>query len=148
MRRIARLGTVGAGAALLLGAMSSVSYAAGYVDPKSSCASSEQDAGGVDCRVQFYTDSNYNVYSALSWFDAYGEELGAWDQATDGRGSYSKATWTVSGTTHTAEVYATGGVGDLKTKDLSIPEGVRVTLKACQTDNGGLYNCHSRTATA
>ncbi|MDF6040763.1 hypothetical protein LRD69_00975 [Streptomyces sp. JH14] len=144
MRRLARMSVVAVSAAALFAAMSGVSYA--WTQPLSLCEGSEKDAGGVDCNVGFWTDLSYLDKAGSGWFTAYGEGLTAWDQHADGYGVYAKATWAAGG--QSGEVWATGGSGDSKSVDLSFPEGAKITLKVCQTDNGGLYNCLSVTATA
>ncbi|WP_328910223.1 hypothetical protein OG230_12305 [Streptomyces sp. NBC_00234] len=144
MRRLARSILVAASAAALFGAMSGVSYA--WTQPLSLCEGSEQDAGAVDCHVRFWTDNSYLEEAGIGYFTAYGERLTARDSHADGYGVYAKATWAAGG--QSGEVWATGGSGDSDSADLTFPEGSKITLKVCQTDNGGLYNCLSVTATA
>ncbi|MFF1833438.1 hypothetical protein ACFVXE_04375 [Streptomyces sp. NPDC058231] len=138
------MSVVTASAVALFGAMSGVSYA--WTQPLSLCDGSADDAGGVDCHVRFYTDNSYLEEAGIGYFTAYGEQLTAKDSHADGFGVYAQATWAAGG--QSGEVRATGGSGGTKSVNLSFPEGAKITLKVCQTDNGGLYNCLSVTATA
>ncbi|MFI7410822.1 hypothetical protein ACIBU0_19380 [Streptomyces sp. NPDC049627] len=131
---------------MLLGAMSGTSFA--WTMPMYLCEGSEKDAGGVDCAVRFYTDNSYLVDAGVASFYAYDEILTAWDQEKDGLGVYVKASWTSGGTSHSREVAAVNGSGDVDSANLDIPEGTKVTVKACQRQSGEIHNCLTVTATA
>ncbi|WP_327716722.1 hypothetical protein OG381_15710 [Streptomyces sp. NBC_00490] len=140
MRTRARVGLVGAAAAVLVGTVSGVAWADNNVH---SCTASPSDDGGRDCSFWFYKEDG-NTQVGYAGFQAYGEHLIADDSWTDGRGVFVSASWSGG----YKEIWATGGNGDYENVDLSIGEGVSVTVTACQTDNGALLNCATQTSRA
>jgi hypothetical protein len=140
---------VGAIAVAAVGATSSAAYADVYT---STCFASVDDSGGVDCEVDYFpnSDTNPNNLAGAAGFEAYGEHLYAYDFKADGRGVYVAARWYDShtGLNHFYDYRLTSGAHTSHDENLSIPEGIKVTLTGCQTDNGSLLNCRNRTATA
>ncbi|MBC9715655.1 hypothetical protein H9Y04_24220 [Streptomyces sp. TRM66268-LWL] len=140
MRVRAKLGVVGATAAMLFGAMAGVAHADSGV---AGCGAEPSDAGGVSCTFWFYKPDG-NTEAGIAGFVAYGEHISAQDRDVDGRGVFISASWSGG----YKELWVTGGDTSRKEANLSIAEGVSVTVKACQTNNGSLINCATRTAKA
>lgn len=149
MRNALKVTLVGAVAALIVGGTSSAAYA----DYKgSTCFAASDDNGGVNCEIDYWpnSDTNPNNLAGAAGFRAYGEHLYVEDLKADGRGVYVAARWydSSTGLNHYYDYKLTSGAGSGYDENLSIPEGIKVTVTGCQTDNGSLLNCISRTATA
>ncbi|MEV6104509.1 hypothetical protein AB0M28_07290 [Streptomyces sp. NPDC051940] len=101
------------------------------------CWAEDGDAGGVSCQIWHEADGQH-VDSVK--FDAYGEHLTIYDLVEDGKGVMAE----VNGQPYWGAPSAYGPIEF----NLSIAEGTKVTLTSCQTNNGSVYDCASRTATA
>lgn len=73
----------------------------------------------------------------MAHFYNIGETIEARDFAKDGYGIRAHLFW--AGGNH-ASVWA-GGKGEVKTKDISVPEGTTVYLQLCYTDGGKDFQC-------
>lgn len=140
MRTRARMGLVGAAAAVLVGTMSGVAWADNNI---ATCTTSSTDAGGRDCDFWFYKEDG-NTLVGYGSFRADGEHLVGHDRWTDGRGVFVSASWSGG----YKEIWLTGGNGDYENANLSITDGTSVSVTSCQTDNGALLNCRTQTARA
>jgi hypothetical protein len=90
--------------------------------------------------------------SSQAHFHEYGEGLYACDTASDGLRAVAIAYWYAGGTSRSAEVQDTNGANNdcAGFANLSVPEGVGVTVFACARNgaNGALQFCSSKVAVA
>ncbi|MFF4710704.1 hypothetical protein ACFY2V_04755 [Streptomyces eurythermus] len=102
------------------------------------CAVSSNDAGGLDCWVQ-HEESGWGAVDSTNFY-AYGERLYLSDLLNNGKGvgAYVEGTWY----RHTGEAY------EGTEYNLSFEEGRSISVKACQTDNGSIYDCYTEYARA